>query len=164
MNLKMNFRQTIRLPCQKRAKKGLRQAPLRFSPYAWAKLLHVRDLGPTEVGGFGISRADDLLLIQDIQLVRQRCTEVTVKFDDTAVADFFDSQVDQGRAPEQFARIWVHTHPGNSAVPSCTDEATFERCFGTTDWAIMFILARGGDVYARLKLGAGPGGELILPV
>ena len=27
---------------------------LRFTPYAWGKLIYVRDLGPTEVGGFGI--------------------------------------------------------------------------------------------------------------
>ena len=39
---------------------------LRFSPTAWAKLLYLRDLGDTEVGGFGISAADDLLYVEDI--------------------------------------------------------------------------------------------------
>ena len=38
---------------------------LRFSPTAWAKLLFLRDLGDTEVGGFGISAADDLLYVED---------------------------------------------------------------------------------------------------
>ena len=95
---------------------------LRFSPTAWAKLLFLRDLGDSEVGGFGISAADDLLLIEDVQLVRQVCTGVSVAFDDQAVADFFDRQVDEGRRPEQFARAWVHTHPGNSPQPSPTDE------------------------------------------
>ena len=71
----------------------MRRAPLRFSPYAWAKLLYLRDLGPTEVGAFGISTVDDLLLVGDLALVRQQCTEVTVKFDDSAVADYFDCQV-----------------------------------------------------------------------
>src|SRR5262245_27728132 len=28
----------------------------------------------------------------------------------------------------------------------------------------MFILARGGQTYARLRISAGPGGDLILPV
>jgi hypothetical protein len=28
----------------------------------------------------------------------------------------------------------------------------------------MFILARGGQTYARLRFNAGPGGELLLPV
>ena len=78
-----------------------RQSPiLRFNPTAWAKLLYLRDLGDTEVGGFGISAADDPLYIEDVQLVQQACTGVSVAFDDQAVADFFDQQVDQGRRPE----------------------------------------------------------------
>ena len=137
---------------------------LRFTPTAWAKLLFLRDLGDSEVGGFGIGAADDLLSIEDVQLVRQVCTGVSVAFDDQAVGDFFDRQVDEGRRPEQFARAWVHTHPGNSPQPSPTDEETFARVFGRTDWAAMFILARGGQSYARLRFHVGPGGDLDLPV
>lgn len=130
---------------------------LRFTPYAWAKLFFLRDIGPTEVGGFGISRSDDLLLIEDIELVEQDCTAVSVEFDDDSVADFFDRQVDAGRRPEQFARVWVHTHPGDSPAPSIVDEETFERCFGGADWAIMFILAESGNHYARACFNVGPG-------
>lgn len=144
--------------------KTTRAQPLRLTPYAWAKLLYLRDLGTTEVGGFGVSAAEDLLLIEDVCLMQQSCTEVTVKFDDQSVADYFDSQVDQGRAPQQFGRIWIHTHPGHSPLPSTTDEVTFQRCFGSSDWALMFIVARGGQTYARLRFSAGPGGELELPV
>ena len=125
---------------------------LRFTPWAWAKLVFLRDLGPTEVGGFGISPADDLLLIEDIRLVRQRCSSVTVQFDDVAVADFFDEMVDRGLPPERFARVWIHTHPGDSASPSCVDEETFIRSFGRSDLALMFILAQGGQTTARLEL------------
>jgi proteasome lid subunit RPN8/RPN11 len=138
--------------------------PLRFSPFAWAKLLRLRDRGPTEVGGFGISAPDDLLLVEDFCLVKQQCSEVTVQLDDGSVADYFDRQVDRGLAPEQFARVWIHTHPGDSPYPSSTDEATFARCFGQSDWAVMFILARGGQTYARLRFSAGPGGALVIPV
>jgi hypothetical protein len=138
-------------------------ALLRFSCYAWAKLVFLRDLGPTEIGGFGITTPEDCLLVEDICLVRQRATGVTVRFDDLAVADFFDRQVDLGRMPAQFARIWIHTHPGNSPFPSMTDEATFARCFGQADWSVMFILACGGKTYARLHFRAGPGGDLVLP-
>ncbi len=137
---------------------------LRFTPTAWAKLLFLRDLGPTEVGGFGISAPNDLLLIEDIQMVRQRCTAVTVQFDDAAVADFFDEQFDRGLEPERFARVWIHTHPGYSAAPSMVDEETFLRSFGCSDWAVMFILAQGGQATARLRFNVGPGGELELPV
>jgi len=96
--------------------------------------------------------------------VDQNCTGVTLAFDDQAVADFFDQQVDRRLRPEQFARIWVHTHPGKSAEPSFVDEETFERVFGRTQWAVMFILARGGETYCRLQFHVGPGGAVELPV
>lgn len=137
---------------------------LRFTPYAWAKLVFLRDLGPTEVGGFGISSETDLLLIQDVLLVPQVCTRVATAFDDSAVADFFDEQVDRGIHPERFGRIWIHTHPGDSPEPSSTDERTMEKSFAKADWAIMFILARGGRSHAGLCFNAGPGGKLTLPV
>jgi proteasome lid subunit RPN8/RPN11 len=137
---------------------------LRFAPYAWAKLLYLRDVGDTEVGGFGISATDDLFLVEDVRLVQQRCTQASVEFEDEAVADFFDEQVDLGRRPEQFAKVWVHSHPGESAEPSWTDEDTFARAFGSSSWAVMFIVAKGGETYARLRFGCGPGAELLAPV
>ena len=128
-----------------------RRPKLRFTPNAWAKLLFLRDLGPTEVGAFGITRPDDLLLVEEIQLVQQRCTEAFVAFDDVAVAEHFEQQVDLGRRPEQCGRIWIHTHPGRSAQPSHVDVETFHRVFGHCDWAVMFILSRGGETYAELS-------------
>jgi hypothetical protein len=86
-----------------------------------------------------------------------------VAFEDEAVADFFDRMVDAGRKPEEFGRIWVHTHPGNSAEPSGTDELTFARVFGRADWAVMLIVARGGQIYARLRYNVGPGADILLP-
>ena len=137
---------------------------LRFSPTAWAKLIFFCHHGMTEIGGFGITAADDLLYIQDFLTVKQDVTGASVAFDDAAVADFFDQQVDAGRKPEQFARIWLHTHPGDSPSPSSTDEDTFQRVFGRCQWAIMFILAKGGKTFARLRFNTGPGGQIALPV
>lgn len=150
-------------PTRTRHQKNQRPA-LRFSPLAWAKLLYLRDLGPTEVGGFAISDAQDLLYLEDFVLIRQECSPVTVAFDDDAVAEFFDAQIDAGRRPAQFARIWVHTHPGTSATPSRVDEETFARVFERSDWAVMAILAQGGQTFARLQFHTGPGGSLQIPV
>ena len=111
---KMRMTTTRRRPC-------LPQPKLRFSPTAWAKLLFLRDLGASEVGGFAISTAEDLLHIEDVQLVRQACTSVSVVFEDASVADYCDRQVECGLKPARFARIWWHTHPGQSAQPSSLD-------------------------------------------
>ena len=161
--------QPVDLPQQrrKRRRRQRRCSPsptLRFSPTAWAKLLFLRDLGETEIGGFGISAGEDLLCVEDIRLVRQFCSVVSVTFDDDAVAGFFDEQVDAGRRPAEFARIWLHTHPADSALPSVIDEETFQSVFGRCDWSLMFILASGGETYARLQFGAGPGGSIEISV
>ncbi len=142
---------------RRRRRRTTRRQSLRFTPTAWAKLLFLRDAGPTEVGMFGFTSADELLLIEDVALVRQRCTPVTTVFDDEAVADFIDEQVDLGRTPQQCCRIWLHTHPGDCPLPSRTDEATFAEAFDGPDWSVMFIIAEGGRTYARLKFNIGPG-------
>ena len=153
----------LRRPRERRHRKR-RRPSLRFCPTAWAKLLFLRDRGATEVGGFGLAPAADLLYVEEIRLVRQQCTAVSVSFDDLAVAGFFEEQVDGGRTPEQFARIWIHTHPGACPLPSAVDEETFARVFGRCDWAVMFILAQEGQAYCRLQFRQGPGGAFEIPV
>jgi len=137
---------------------------LKFSPYAWAKLLFFRDRGDTEIGGFGITPADDPLHIEDFITVKQSVTVAGVTFEDGAVGEFLDDQVDAGRQPSQVLRVWCHTHPGRSPEPSCVDEETFVRVFGSCDHAVMFILARGGKSFARLRFNVGPGGDVRIPV
>jgi hypothetical protein len=105
-----------------------------------------------------------LTLIEDAQLVRQVCDVASVALDDASVADFLDRQVDAGVSMARCGRVWLHTHPGDCAQPRTTDEETFSRVFGRTDWAVMFILARGGRNYARLRFHVGPGGDIELPV
>ena len=160
--LRLPMRRTLRRPRRKRARHR-RRPVLRFSPTAWAKLLFLRDHGETEVGGFGISAEDDPLYVRDVCLVRQTCTVTSVCFEDAAVADFFDEQVDSGRPIGQVGRIWIHTHPGDCAAPSGTDEETFTRAFGRPDWAVMFILARNGETYCRLRFNIGPGADMVIP-
>ena len=134
-----------------------------MSPGAWLKWQYLCHAGPTEVAGFGLSTAGDPLYLDDVLVIRQRATPVTVAFDDAAVADLFDAMTDAGIPPGRFARIWLHTHPGASVVPSGTDEDTFGRAFGGCDWAVMAILGRTGRTYARLRFSAGPGGSIDLP-
>jgi hypothetical protein len=136
---------------------------LTFAPLAWLKLQFFCHAGATEVGGFGVVAAADPLYVNDFVTVAQEVTPFSVRFADEAVADFFERSVDQGLKPECFARLWLHTHPGASVTPSGTDEETFARCFGPCDWALMFILGRTGNTYARLAFHAGPGAQVLVP-
>ena len=147
---------------EKTPRLGLVHPVLRFTPAAWAKLLYFRDRGDTEIGGFGVAASEDPLLVTHFEPVLQNVTAVAIAFDDEAVADFYDRMIDQGLAPRQFARIWCHTHPGDSATPSGTDEQTFERVFGSCDWAVMFIIGRSGKTSARLRHNTGPRSDLLL--
>jgi len=126
-------------------------------------LLYFRDKKDNEVGGFGITDPEDLLFVKDFITVKQQVTCASVKFDDEAVADLFEEQVDLGRKPEQFARIWLHTHPGDMVEPSFVDEETFERVFGKCQWAVMFILAQNNKTYSKLTFNVGPRGEILIP-
>lgn len=139
---------------------------LRFTPYAWAKLHWLCHHGDTEIGGFGICEdPDDMTLVTDFQLVKQECTPASVDFNDDALADFMEDQAGAGLRMDQFARVWIHTHPGSSPQPSCVDETTFDTIFGRPEGqTIMFILARGGDTYCRMKINTGFAGEMLIPV
>lgn len=160
---KKPIKPTSKIALPKRVQ-GLRKPVLQFSPTAWAKLLYFRDRGQTEISGFGITPEDDLLYVQEFITIPQATTVVSISLDDTAVADFFDMQVDQRRSPVQFGRIWIHSHPGDSPTPSHTDEETFERVFGNCQHALMVIVASGGKSYARLRFNVGPGGDVVIPV
>jgi hypothetical protein len=153
----MNSQTPSRLPVE-------RQQTLFIDPLAWLKLQWFCHKADTEIGGFGISAQHNPLYVEDFVTVRQQVSWASVHFDDAAVADFFDGCVDRGIKPERFARIWVHTHPGASPLPSSVDEETFASKFGDCDWALMFILSKTEKTYARLAFRAGPGGHVLLPV
>ena len=129
---------------------------IRFTPFAWSKLLFLRDCGGTEVGGFAISASNDLLLVEDVRLVKQQCTAASVQFSDAAAGDVFDNSTGNQSDDNNAGRIWIHTHPGDCARPSEADEDTFARCCSSVPWAVMFIIAANGDTYARLQFNIGP--------
>ena len=135
-----------------------------FSPAAWLKLMFFLHAGDHEVGGFGISSEHNPLYVEQFLTVSQTVSPVNVQFDDAAVADYFDRCVDAGLQPERCGRIWVHTHPADSPNPSCTDEETFQRVFGSCHWAVMCIVSRTAKTYARLALRTVPGAQVPLDV
>ena len=77
---------------RRRSRKCRGERPtIRFTPFAWSKLLFLRDCGGTEVSSFGIHATNDLLLIEDVRLVKQQCTSASVQFADTAAQELLEN-------------------------------------------------------------------------
>jgi len=130
---------------------------LRFTPYAYAKIIYMRDSGETEIGGYGITETDDPLLVTDFKLVKQECTSISVDLDTDDSLRFIEDMVDRGLAPWQCQNIWIHTHPGNSPTPSGADEENFIDNFSLPNCAIFYILAKEGKDYTRMRFNVAPG-------
>jgi hypothetical protein len=138
---------------KKHEKKSENKATLVIRRRVWDKIIYLNSLSSCELAGFGISAKNKPLTIVDFVILKQTVTAATCKLDDMAIADFFEEQVDLGRQPNEFGRIWVHSHPGPFGPnPSLMDEETFQRAFGQCDWAVMLIVSKGGTYYARMSL------------
>lgn len=135
-----------------------------LTPYAFAKTRFMRDIADCEVSGFCITAKKTPLLIEDFMLVKQEVGPASIDLDGDGICDFYERMVELGYQPAEFARVWMHTHPGTSPKPSGTDEDTFAKHFSDPDWSVMLILANGGAWYARLRFNVGPGGEMEVPV
>jgi proteasome lid subunit RPN8/RPN11 len=123
-----------------------------FSPKAWLKILYMKNSAETEVSGFGISQVDNPLYVEDFITVEQECTAVTTDMDENALERYFEEQEEKGLPISSFFRIWIHTHPNMTPSPSSVDEENFKDMFSTCTWAIMVIVGKDEEVYARLQL------------
>jgi len=139
-----------------------RGSVLKFSPYAWAKIIAMRDFGNTEIGGYGITESDDPLLVTDFRLIKQQCSSVTVEFDKEDSIKFVEEMTDKGLSYWQFGSIFLHSHPGNCPNPSITDEENFDKNFSLPHMAVFFIIAKQGATYCRLRYNVSAGTEVTI--
>ena len=123
----------------------------------WLKLQYLCGVGPTEIAGYGIGDDDDPLHIVDFCLIKQKATSVSFEFDDVALIRHCEEHQEAGISIEQCFRVWVHTHPGNSATPSGYDWQVWGSNLAKEPWKVMMILARGGEVTSHMRVGGGPG-------
>jgi|GEM_PF-3064552 len=129
--------------------KELAPTCLTITPWAWSKIIYMRDRDKSEVSGFGISHPDDPLYIVDFKLVPQVNTGTFTEFLDKALANYLEDMVVSGTPPACCMRIWMHTHPGMGPSPSSHDEATFKRVNEASSWGVMLVVANDKE-YARL--------------
>ena len=108
-----------------------------------------------EVSGMGRICPDALkegkILVVSIEMLDQENTGVYTEMTDEAMSTYYDKCFNDGLKIDEFGCVWLHTHPGDSVIPSGTDWTTFGKTFGRHPWALMLILGKGGDMSAHLK-------------
>lgn len=141
------------------------QPRVRFAPLAWLKLIYLCRKAETEVGLLGLTAEHDHLYVEDLYVPKQSCTAVSTRFDSEDLLDLQERLgIGQGLSCSRFLRVWIHTHPGHSAQPSGKDEETFAQQFADASWALMFILARDGQTYCRIRIGWPPDPVSVIEV
>lgn len=137
---------------------------LRISGYAWEKLNWFRANADTEVTGFMVARSPDRPLdIVDVHLFKADVGLAHVHMyrgdeggahpgrEDYGVAWMAERMAEGVIDQVQHMCIWWHTHPGNSAHPSATDEDTFDEHCRNGGLHGMFILAGGEECTFRMR-------------
>ena len=152
-------------PPKQHPRKYRQKLALRFSPTAWAKLLFFRDHSSNEIGGFGISDPDDLLYIREFVTIKQEVSIVQCTIPGRLRLPIsLTTRLPWAESPNNLPAVGCIRIPEGISTPSQTDEETFERVFGSCQWAVMFILSQDNQAYARISFNIGPGGQLIIPV
>jgi hypothetical protein len=114
----------------------------------------------TEIGCFGWPDPDsgDPLRITRLWIPKQECTAGSVDREQEETARCIREGLAAGLTVGEATRVWLHTHPGDSAQPSGIDEK-YWRTFtlgehgGTRQHGhVMGIMAKGGQMYARLAI------------
>jgi len=111
--------------------------------WVYQKLSYWRRLADgNEISCFGISRSvDDPLRVVELYMPRQEVTRGSTDMTAEGLAQMWDDMTGAGLEPEQFNRIWIHTHPGDTN-PSRIDFDTCKEVFGRCDWFIMMIMGK----------------------
>lgn len=107
---------------------------------------------------WGLSRPGSPLELVDLSVPKQECTAVETEFTEEGLIEHFHHCVDDlgMESASQFQRVWLHTHPGNSATPSGQDWQTFNgHLFNSQDYSVMYIIARGGAMTCHVRVNAG---------
>jgi hypothetical protein len=136
------------------------KTPLKFTAKAKATLEYFRDIGRTEVTCYGVINKD--LIIEDFIIPKQECCSVSIDIDTEDLSDkaFEVWEKDKSMDFWRTTSVWIHTHPGTSASPSTVDETQWkEQCEKVENSKsesggifIMYILAKGGEEYCRMKI------------
>ena len=124
-----------------------------LTSYSYQKLRYWEVLsGKNEISCFGVAFSqDNLLRVNELYLPKQIVTPSHTDPTEEGIATMYDELGQAKFPPNQFARIWIHTHtftaPNKTGIslPSPVDFNTCREVFTGCDWFIMLI--KGGEEF-----------------
>lgn len=129
---------------------------------AWLKLCLIRNTKKGQETAFwGVTDPDNPMYVTDIECVKHYGRHSYVEFDDEALMDWTMQMAGQGIYADRCRRVWIHTHPGNSAAPSSVDWNTMNRLSAGAPYMIMLIVAMDNSTTCHMQsqLSCGDGSE-----
>lgn len=124
---------------------------LKIPQHIMFKLQAWRDMGDTEVTGFFVTEQGSINEVIDAVIIKAECSMASVDISAESLEKMYFDMTEKGIYPAQL-QIWWHTHPGNSASPSGTDQTTFAELGQDRARNIMYILAKGGEEFAQVSV------------
>lgn len=127
------------------------QITITVSGLLWFKAKYLANQHQVEVGGWCIAPDKDKPFeVHDFKLTKQESTVGSIDFDDEGTVEFMEDELEAGLEFDQFMRVWIHTHPGDSASPSPLDRTTFRQLADTLPYVVMLIISKSGSATAEI--------------
>lgn len=126
-----------------------------FSTLAWSKIKIIVDIATQEVGWLcSVSEVEDMpfiYIIKDLHLFEQTVHGAETELDDKDILQWFDNQIKEDKLDfVNGIKMWGHSHVNMSPSPSGQDVSQIEALSEHSEFFIMGIFNKKGDV--RLDL------------
>jgi hypothetical protein len=135
---------------------------LYITQFAWMKIGCALRHVDTEIAWWGITHPDNPMYVQDIIIPHQCASSADVEFDQEQMAQHLFELMDLDIPPRLGAHIHGHSHPGNSAEPSGTDDDMFykEMAHDKYEWIVSLIVAQDLSHTCRGRIPLSTGHQL----
>ena len=107
-----------------------------------------------EISGFGTISVDpdtNTLLLEDVSILPQRISSVSVDIDANDIADFLVEEIAKGNDPNKL-RVWWHSHAEMPVFFSSTDIHTIENSLTQAPWLVSLVVNKKGEMKAAFTI------------
>lgn len=123
-----------------------------FTRDAYIKIRSFVDSTDLEISGYGKSHLDgDKIIVDDIIIVKQKCSGTVTDLDDESTMKFFKSKLDSGEEIKNW-NIWWHSHVNMGVFWSETDKKTAEDYCSNNPYIISIVTNKRREIKARVDV------------